>query len=445
MQPLPHSPHSPDLDALDGLAWYVQRKPVFTGGNEVRLLRGGEDLFPALRDRIDAARQSVWMAFYMVSPLGQSSWVLQALIRAARRGVAVHLVVDGVGSREAPASLWEDLTQAGVKLSTYRPTRGLGHLVFDTSLWRRMHTKIAVVDRETAYIGGINLIDDRYDLQHGWSEHPRLDYAVELRGPVITPMVHAARALWTRAQFGRDWMDDLPQLPRSPKDLQRFRRFKRLLDQARMRLSPRDQGKVEQAAHILQGSRCAFVMRDNLRQRRTIELAALQAIRQARTRIDIVTPYFYPHRAIRLALRHAASRGVEVRLLLPGKLDYRIAGLAAQVLYHELQRHGVRIFEYQGAFLHAKLLRVDDEWATVGSSNLDPLSLVLNLEGNVIIKDRAFVRTLSAELSNDFARSREVPAEGSDSRPGWIARARRSVVSWLARTYLWLAGAGRRY
>jgi cardiolipin synthase len=435
----------PDLDLLDGLAWYVQRKPVFTGGNEVRLLRGGEDLFPALRDRIDAARHSVWMAFYIVSPLGQSSWVLQALMRAARRGVAVHLVVDGVGSREAPTSLWHDLGQAGVKLSTYRPTRGLGQLVFDTSLWRRMHTKIAVIDRETAYIGGINLIDDRYDLQHGWSEHPRLDYAVELQGPVITPMVHAARALWTRAQFGRDWRDELPQLPRSAQDLQRMRRFKRLLDQARMRLSPRDQGRVEQAAQILHGSRCAFVMRDNLRQRRTIELAAVQAIRQARTSIDIVTPYFYPHRAIRLALRQAASRGVEVRLLLPGKLDYRIAGFAAQVLYHELQRHGVRIFEYQGAFLHAKLLRVDDEWATVGSSNLDPLSLVLNLEGNVIIKDRAFVRTLSAELASDFADSREVPAVDADSRPAWPARLRRSVVSWLARTYLWLAGAGRRY
>ena len=434
-----------DLDALEGLAWYIQRRPVFTGGNEVRLLRGGQELFPALREHIDAAQHSVWMAFYMISPLGQSGWVLQALMRAARRGVSVHLVVDGLGSRDAPASLWEDLTQAGVKLATYRPTRGLGDLVFNTNLWRRMHLKIAVIDKRSACIGGINLIDDRYDLHHGWSERPRLDYAVELRGPAITPMLHAVRAIWTRAQFGRDWRDELPQLPKSARDLQKFRRFKRLLDQARMRLSPREQGRIEQASQLPHGSRCAFVMRDNLRQRRTIELAALQAIRQARERIDIVTPYFYPHRAIRLALRHAASKGVEVRLLLQGKLDYRIAGVAAQVLYHELQRHGVRIFEYQDAFLHAKVLRVDDEWATVGSSNLDPLSLVLNLEGNVVIKDRAFVRTLSVSLEADFARSREVPALPTDSHPGWRARTRRAVVSWLARTYLRLAGATRRY
>lgn len=434
-----------DLDTLEGLAWYIQRRPVFTGGNEVRLLRGGEELFPTLRDGIDAAQHSVWMAFYMVSPLGQSSWVLQALMRAARRGVAVHLVVDGLGSRDAPASLWEDLTQAGVKLATYRPTRGLGDLIFNTNLWRRMHLKIAVIDQRQACIGGINLIDDRYDLHHGWSQQPRLDYAVDLQGPAITPMLHAVRAIWTRAQFGRDWRDELPHLPKSARDLQKFRRFKVLLDQARMRLSPRERGRVNQAAQLQHGSRCAFVMRDNLRQRRTIELAALQAIRQARQRIDIVTPYFYPHRAIRLALRHAASKGVEVRLLLQGKLDYRIAGVAAQVLYHELQRHGVRIFEYQDAFLHAKVLRVDDDWATVGSSNLDPLSLVLNLEGNLVIKDRAFVRTLSASLDEDFALSREVPAPDTDSRPGWGARTRRAVVSWLARTYLRLAGATRRY
>lgn len=440
--------HPAEVDTLAGLTWYARRKPVYTGGNQVQLLRGGEALFPSLRERIDGAHQSIWLAFYMISPFGQSGQVLQALMRAARRGVSVHLVVDGLGSRDAPASLWDDLTQAGVKLATFRPTKGLGQLLLDTNQWRRMHLKIAVIDRHDAFIGGINLIDDRYDIHHGWSDRPRLDYAIALQGPVITPMLHAVRAIWTRAQVGKEWREELPglsQLPASAQDLRKFKRFRRLLEQARMRLSPGEQGRLEQGARLLQGSRCAFVMLDNLRQRRTIELAALQAIRQARQRIDIVTPYFYPHRAIRLALRHAASNGVQVRLLLQGKLDYRIAGVAAQVLYHELQRHGVRIFEYQDAFLHAKVLRVDDDWATVGSSNLDPLSLVLNLEGNVLIKDRAFVRTLSASLDEDFSRSREVPAPSLNSPPGWVARARRSVVAWLARTYLRLAGASRRY
>lgn len=436
------TPVDADGETLAGLAWIGQRRPVFTGGNQVQLLRGGEALFPALRDRIDSARQSVWMAFYMISPLGQSGWVLQALMRAARRGVSVHLVVDGVGSRDAPNSLWEDLHRAGVKLTTYRPTRGLGELVFNTRQWRRMHLKIAVIDQHDGYIGGINLIDDRYDLHHGWSERPRLDYALALQGPVITPMLHTVRAIWLRAQFGRDWKDDVPQWAQ---DQNKLKRLRRLVEQARMSLSAGEQHRMQKAMRLQKSARCAFVMRDNLRQRRTIERASLQAILQARHRIDIVTPYFYPHRAIRLALRQAAARGVQVRLLLQGKLDYRIAGMAAQVLYHGLQRHGVRIFEYQDAFLHAKVVRVDDDWATVGSSNLDPLSLLLNLEGNVVVKDRAFVQTLSKSLDEDFALSREVPAPDLQSKPGWLPRLRRAVVAWLARTYLWLAGASGKY
>ena len=434
-----------DLQALAGLTWYAQRKAVFTGGNQVRLLKGGQDLFPALRDHIDGAVESVWLALYIVSPLGQSGAVLQALMRAARRGVAVHVVVDGLGSREAPKSLWDDLERAGVKLAIYRPSRGLGSLLLDATQWRRMHLKIGVVDQGHAFIGGINLIDDRYDLNHGWSDQPRLDYALHAQGPVVMPMLHTVRAIWTRAQFGRDWRDDLIQWAQDPNRLRRLRQLKDLVQQARLKLTPPEFGRMAQAVQVPQPMRCAFVMRDNLRQRRTIERAALQAIQQARQRIDIVTPYFYPHRAIRKALTHAAASGVQVRLLLQGKLDYRIAGVAAQVLYHDLQRNGVRIFEYQPAFLHAKVLCVDDEWATVGSSNLDPLSLVLNLEGNLIVRDRGFVRTLSASLNEDFALSREVPVPAGNGAPGWVARLRRSAVAWLAKTYLRLAGSTGRY
>ena len=435
---------SADFHALAGLAWYTQRRPVFTGGNEVRLLKGGQALFPAMAQRIEASRDSVWLAMYMVSPLGQSGAVLQALMQAARRGVAVHIVVDGIGSRDAPAALWEALTEAGVKVAIYRPVKGLW-AIFDAGQWRRMHLKLCVVDGDCGFVGGINLIDDHYDLHHGWLEQPRLDYALQAQGPVATPMLHAVKALWTRAQFGRDWRDDLAQWAQGPHRLQHLQRFRTLVRQARLRLSPKEQADIAEAVHVRQAMRSAFVMRDNLRQRRTIEHASLQAMLQARQRIDIVTPYFYPHRAIRQALRSAASRGVTVRLLLQGKLDYRIAGIAAQVLYAELQRDGVRIFEYHAAFLHAKVLCVDDGWATVGSSNLDPISLVLNLEGNLIVKDRGFVKTLSASLDQDFALSREVPSPPDGQMPGWVARARRGFVAWVAKAYLRLAGVTGRY
>src|SRR5690606_12535468 len=144
-------------------------------------------------------------------------------------------------------------------------------------------------------------------------------------------------------------------------DKHKVKRLRHWVQHTRMRLTPREQGKLAHGAAQRAPMRAAFVMRDNLRQRRTIEQAALQAIRQPRHRIDIVTPYFYPKRAIRLALRTAAQRAVKVRLLLQGRLDYQVAGLVARVLYDELRQHGVQIHEYQPAFLHAKVLCVDDD------------------------------------------------------------------------------------
>jgi cardiolipin synthase len=227
-------------------------------------------------------------------------------------------------------------------------------------------------------------------------------------------------------------------------DNRSMKRLRALWLKARLRLPRREQQHLSAAVQANTPMRTAFVLRDNLLQRRTIERTALQAIQHARTRVDIVTPYFYPARALRHALRSAATRGVAVRLLLQGKVDYKIAGIAARVLYHELQQHGVRIFEYQPAMLHAKVLCVDDEWATVGSSNLDPLSLVLNLEANLVVRDRGFVRTLSAALAIDFGQSREVPQPQVLQR-SWATRARRSVIAWMAKTYLRLAGVTGRY
>ncbi|MBA3591474.1 phospholipase D-like domain-containing protein, partial [Methylibium sp.] len=189
--------------------------------------------------------------------------------------------------------------------------------------------------------------------------------------------------------------------------------------------------------------RAAFVVRDNVRQRRSIERSYIEALRGARERIDLVSPYFYPGRNFRHALTAAAGRGVRVRLLLQGKADYRFAALAAQALYDEMLVHGVRIYEYLPAFLHAKVALVDDSWATVGSSNIDPLSLLVNLEANVLVDDPAFVARLASELERDFAESREITTPAA--LPGWRRWMRRGVVAWAAAVYLRLAGAAGRY
>jgi len=189
--------------------------------------------------------------------------------------------------------------------------------------------------------------------------------------------------------------------------------------------------------------RAAFLVRDNLRQRRAIERSYIEALSTARERIDLMSPYFYPGRLFRRMLRDAAKRGVRVRLLLQGKLDYRFAGLAASVLYDELLSRGVRIFEYVPAFLHAKVALADDDWATVGSSNIDPLSLLLNLEANVVVRDAAFSAALSAAFEEAVKVSREVTAP--PVAPGWMAALRRGFVAWAATWYLRLAGITGKY
>ncbi len=422
-------------------AWYAQRTPMFLGGHEVDLLRGSIALFPALIAAFDAATHSIWLANYLTSEVGQTNEVMQALGRAAQRGVKVHLVVDGIGSGHVPAAYWAPLKAQGVKLEIYRPVGPRWQLMMDTAQWRRMHVKICVVDDTLAFVGGINLIDDLYDLDHGWSEHPRLDYAVKFTGPSVSPALHTVRALWTRACLGRDWRDDLAELL---KEQGRLKHMQHLWQTARLRLPKAERQQLGMGIAANQPIQAAFVLRDNLLQRRTIERAAERAIRRARVSIDITTPYFYPGRGLRSALKLAAQRGVTVRLLLQGRPDYKLAALAARLLYQELQAHGIKIFEYQAALLHAKVICIDQTWASVGSSNLDPMSMVMNLEANLIVRDQVFANKLAVSLTEDFSKSQEIYANSPTHR-FWHDGISRTLVAWVAKTYLRLAGIARRY
>jgi cardiolipin synthase len=423
---------SPDPQPL----WPSPSGPEFSGGNEVRLLRGGDELFPAQVQAILAARIEVWLATYIFHNDLAGEQLVRALCAAAQRGVRVRVVVDGFGSKQSLAWLSEQLHDSGVALAVFRPIDRWWRWLQPGQL-RRLHQKLCVVDGEQAFVGGINIIDDRNDLNHGLCEQARLDFAVGLRGLVVQPVEQACRAVWTRAWLGRDFSEELVALFKSPAPM---RRAKRLLRRLRM---PGQRGPQSLDAW-LPPVRAAFVLRDNLRRRRTIEHAYVRAIRSARHRVDLVTPYFYPGLAFRKALRDTARRGVQVRLLLQGKVDYRIAGMAASVLYEELLRDGVRVFEYLPAFLHAKVAVVDADWATVGSSNIDPLSLLLNLEANVIVQDPAFASELSSEFERAIAVSREVDRK-TRLLPGWRGVLRRGLVAWCAYVYLRVAGATGRY
>jgi len=413
----------------------VERESALTGGNEVTLLTGGDELFPAMCDAIGRARHEVWLATYIFHHDGAGRLVADALVAAARRGVRVRVVVDGFGSKASLPALRSWFHGSGVALAVFRPLdRWTAYL--QPGQLRRLHQKLLAVDDELAFVGGINIIDDRNDLNHGQSPEPRLDFAVSLRGPVVQSVAQSTRAMWTRAAFGQEWREELLALARSAEPVAGARALLQ-----RLRILP--SGAAVSPAESLPPVQAAFVVRDNLRQRRAIERSYVAALQSARTRIDIVCPYFYPGRLFRRTLRGATRRGVQVRLLLQGKLDYRIAGLAAQVLYDELLAHGVRIYEYTPAFLHAKVALADDDWATVGSSNIDPLSLLLNLEANVVVRDAAFNRTLAQAFEQAVATSREVTAPPLAA--GWVAALRRGFVAWAAHWVARVAGMGGRY
>ena len=405
-----------------------------TGGNRVQLLAGGDALFPAMCAAIAAARHRVWLATYIFHDDPAAEAVALCLAAAARRGVAVGVVVDGFGSKATLPVLRRWLDEAGVELVIFRPLDRWWRLLQPGQL-RRLHQKLCVVDGEQGFVGGINIIDDRHDMNHGWSDRPRLDFAVAVQGPVVAQMVQTARAIHTRARLGADWRDEALQLARSTEPVARMRR---ILARLKVR-SPAPDAAQASLAPV----RAAFLVRDHLRQRRAIEQAYIEAIGQARQRLVLVCPYFYPGRLFRRALRQAALRGVQVRLLLQGKADYRFAALAAQVLYDEMLASGVRVFEYMPAFLHAKVAVIDDDWATVGSSNIDPLSLLLNLEANLIVRDQAFTAQLALQVEAGFQDAREVLRPPVSA--GWWAVLQRGFVAWAAHWFLRLAGLSGRY
>jgi cardiolipin synthase len=376
-------------------------------GNQLRLLQGGAEFFPALIAAIDAAHVEVHLETYIFNVDPSAEAVRDALMRAARRGAAVRLLIDGVGSRDLPADWLDALKAAGVSVMVYRPLAGRGWRSNPKSL-RRLHRKLAVIDARIAILGGMNLMDDfepvRFDM-------PRLDFSVEVQGPLLSSIHHSVRSLWRLVALTQLQPD----------------RYKALIEPT----WPTD-------GHV----RAAFVVRDNFAHRRDIERVYLAALALAREEILIANAYFLPGRRFRKLLKKAAARGVRVHLLVQGHTDHPFFQLAARALYRDLLAAGVRIFEYSTSELHAKVAVVDGHWATVGSSNIDPFSLLLAREANLVVDDAAFAQDLWQRLQLAIDQSAVLDSADWQRRP-WPRR----MLSWLAynsvRFMVGLAGGGR--
>ncbi len=347
--------------------------PDFLPGNHVELLETGAEFFPALIAAIDAAACEIHLETYIFAADPTGHRVVDALASAARRGVAVRVLVDGFGARDFPEGLGLVLSAAGVQVEVYRTE--VARLKMRRHRLRRLHRKLAAIDGRIAFVGGINIIDDNDTPHLG----PRFDYAVRITGPLVGRVRASVGRLWRMVGWAR-----LQRRPPAPS------------------LSP---CRLDDPAGSMTA---AFVIRDNLGHRRDIEEAYFDAIDNAQTEIVLASAYFLPGRRFRQALRDAAARGVAVTVMLQGQVEYALLHYATQALYGTLLDSGIRIIEYRAGFLHAKVAVVDDHWATVGSSNIDPFSLLLAREANVVVQDAGFATQLRNSLRRagmDDARS----------------------------------------
>jgi cardiolipin synthase len=405
--------------------WYESLRPRPMGGNEISLLASGRQYFPALEQAVAQAQREIFVETYLfeADPTGQR--IAQALCVAARRGVQTHLVVDGFGCARFDQGLSQMLRGAGVKMEVFRPEPS-GFSLSRQRL-RRMHRKIVVVDGEIAFVGGINIIDDQNAPHHGRLTAPRADFAVRVRGPLVARMHLACWRLWW--QLG---------LVNAPRRLARWRGQERRAPALRDLPDPPGPVPPAQGPH-----RAMLVLRDNVRMRHAIEAAYLRAIGRARREVLIACAYFLPGLRFRRALQAAVQRGVRVRLLLQGREEYALPHWAQRALYDELLRAGIEIIEYQPSFLHAKAAVIDD-WATVGSSNIDPFSLLLAREANVVVFDKNFALRLRDAIE-ELIRSGGQPLLASHhARRSWPTRLLQSIAFSLLRLGVAIAGQGRK-
>lgn len=344
----------------------------FSTDNKVTLLRGGAAFFSALEQAIEQAKEAIYLQTYIYAADETGLRIGNALKKAALSGVSVHLLLDGFGSKDLPSDYIDELQNNSVKLLFYRPK--ISPWTLQKRRLIRMHRKVAVIDGAIGFVGGINIINDNNKPSQA---NPRIDYAVKLEGAIVLEMQESVCKLWHRMSW-----------------IARLRR----------KLKPALKASVTEAKG---NTKVAFVTRSNVLHRHDIEDAYLQAIHHAQSEIIIANAYFLPSKRFRKALIAAAKRGVKVKLLLQGRKEYLLM-FATNALYRYFLQAGIHIYEYRKSFLHCKVAVIDKHWATVGSSNIDPLSLMLANEANVVIEDLQFANELRLEIEHTINQAEEV-------------------------------------
>jgi len=358
--------------------YYLPRSHSVLQGNGCRLLRDGVEAYPEMLEAIRGASRYIRLETYMFISDAVGELFGQALAEAAERGVHVKVLFDAMGSWTSRREFFEALRQRGVDIRPFKPfslARGLRHLL------SRDHRKILVVDGEVAFVGGVNI-----------SAH------------------------WAPAGEGAGWRDDVLRIE-GPAVHELERRFV-----ATWRMAFQDRfDRIRHRVYRLRrpGPERGGVCLTVLSSRRSIHRAYLHAIARARRSVLIAAAYFVPDRRMVAVLREAAQRGVEVHLLLNRRSDHPFLEFATRAFYERLLSAGVRIFEWQRGVLHAKTAVVDGVWGTIGSFNLERMSLAFNHEVNAAFADPRLGRAVEQSFRTDCGSCREVSLAEFRRRPFW--------------------------
>lgn len=358
----------------------------------MRLLRDGRQVFPAMLGAIERATKEILLEMYWIGADAVGERFRAALAGRARAGVDVRVIYDAIGSRGLSPSWWSDLASAGGRIAEFHSLSPFDRQFRLDRLELRDHRKLLVVDGATGFTGGVNL---------------------------ATPWL-------PRELGGDDWRDDAVQVDGLASEELRglfFRTWRNLTGE----IVPRD--VVPLSRHH---RRPVWMLASQWRSRRSIHREYLKRIRHACKRIDIANSYFVPDRSVRSALVLAVRRGVDVRVLVPGKSDVPFVQYATESLFDTWLRRGVKIWTLPATMLHAKTAIIDDTFTTIGSYNLDYRSWRKNLEVNLAVEDRAFAQHVRASFERDVCSARPVDP---------IAWRRRR---WARRGIEWLAFAMRR-
>jgi cardiolipin synthase len=373
---------------------YTTDQARWRDGNKITQLVSGAETFPAMLRAIAGATRSVCLETYIIEDDNTGARFAEALIERAKAGVACRLLFDAVGGFGVGSAFLAALTEAGVEVVQFHP---IAPWRKRWNLARRDHRKILVVDDEVGFTGGLNISDDYASVEDGgkgWR-----DTHCEVRGPIVADLARSFRRTWLYSG-GAPYRAPLPaeRVPRTA-----GQSLARLLDNTQRR------------------------------RRRRIRRAYLAAINAATREILIENAYFLPDRGVRGALRRAVERGVDVRVICPGRSDVRIIELASLLVFRRLAKAGVKIMRWRGVMLHAKTAVVDALWSTIGSYNLDYISLLYNLEDTVEVLDPDF----GAVMVRQFA----IDADNSDpfDESTWLA------LPWWKKAGAWLAFQIRRW